>query len=315
MINIGPRLLLLNTTKEFSTQSKYEYSNGQHKFQNSFLSGSRLLKPGEKSEENHILFVGAKELDLIESYQQAYNIELFDRIVDFGIFYFITKPMFHLLDYLYGVLGNFGLSIMFLTFIIKLLLFPLANKSYRSFAKMKKLAPEITALRESYKDNRLALNQEIMGLYRKHKVNPMSGCLPILLQIPIFFSLYKVLYITIEMRHAPFYLWIKDLSAPDPTSIINLFGLLPWPEYFHIGVLPILMSVSMFIQQKLNPPPTDPIQAKVVSYMPWLFLVLFANFPAGLVLYWVCNNLISIVQQWYITRNVLAEEKALGKNG
>ena len=208
------------------------------------------------------------------------------------------------MNFFYYYVGNFGLSILIVTIIIKLLMFTLANKSYRSMKNMKKLQPEIEGLKALYAEDKVKLNQEIMSLYKKEKVNPISGCLPIFVQIPVFFSIYKVLYVTIEMRHAPFFGWIKDLSAPDPTSIFNVFGLLPFalPSFLMIGVWPIIMAVTMFLQQKMSPEPADPIQAQVMKFMPLMFLVMFSSFPAGLLIYWSWNNILSIIQQYYINK-------------
>ena len=234
----------------------------------------------------------------------AHQIPLFDRAVDFGWLYFLTKPIFHALDYFNGRLGNFGLAILALTVCIKLLLFPLANKSYKSMSQLKVLMPKITELKERHKDDKMALNQAIMKLYGEEKVNPASGCLPMLVQIPIFFSLYKVLFVTIEMRHADFYGWINDLSAPDPTTVFNLFGLIAWdpPGFLMIGLWPLIMCATMVIQMRLNPKPQDPAQAMVMQWLPFIFLFLFASFPAGLVIYWAWNNTLSILQQYLIMK-------------
>jgi YidC/Oxa1 family membrane protein insertase len=241
---------------------------------------------------------------------------LFDHAIDFGWFYWITKPIFLTLDFFSkhlfaGQHGSFGLSILLLTLIIKLIFFPLANKSYRAMSKMKLLQPEMQKLRERFGDDKARLNQEMMALYKRVGANPAAGCLPIVIQIPVFFSLYKVLYVTIEMRHAPFYGWIHDLSAPDPTSFVNLFGLLPFtlpPElaFLHIGAWPILMGITMYLQQKLNPAPPDPVQAKMFMILPFVFTYMLAQFPAGLVIYWAWNNLLSIAQQWLIMRRAAA---------
>jgi len=223
------------------------------------------------------------------------------------LFYYITKPFFYAIDWLNSVLGNFGLAILVFTIFIKALFFPLANKSYRSMSKMKLLAPKMTALREEYKDDQPKLQQAMMQMYKNEKVNPASGCLPIVIQIPVFFSLYKVIFITIEMRQAPFFGWIHDLSAVDPTNVFNLFGLIPFDptsisHLLHLGAWPLMMGVTMFLQQKLNPPPPDPIQAKVFQWMPIVFTFMLAGFPAGLVIYWSWNNLLTICQQWLIMR-------------
>ena len=243
---------------------------------------------------------------LLDRYETRYRIPRFDRAIDFGWFYFLTKPIFLTLDFFYNLIGNFGLAIMALTVIIKLIFFPLANKSYRAMSKMKKLQPEMQKLREKYGDDKEKMNKETMALYKRVGANPMAGCLPILIQIPVFFSLYKVLYVTIEMRHAPFYGWIHDLSAPDPTTFVNLFGLIPFapPEisFLHIGAWPLIMGVTMFLQQKLNPQPPDPMQAKMFMILPFVFTFMLSQFAAGLVIYWSWNNLLSIAQQWVIMR-------------
>lgn len=291
----------------FDTKFSYKYSKGQHRYQADFISAGVEITAGSTHNTNNHFMAGAKEVALLDKYAEEYGIILFDRAVDFGLLYFLTKPIFNGLHFFYGILGNFGLAIIMLTVCIKILLFPFANKSYKAFAQMKKLSPRMKEIREAHGDDKSQMNQAIMAMYKEEKVNPMSGCLPILLQLPIFFALYKVLYVTIEMRHAPFYGWITDLSAPDPTSILNLFGLMPWSEMMYIGVLPILMMITMIMQQSLNPPPADPVQAKVMKALPFVFLFLFAGFPAGLVLYWVCNNTLSIMQQWVITRKINKE--------
>ncbi len=274
------------------------------KYQVDYLGSARQVAPGASAEATGHLFAGAKEVKLLDVYEQQLGIKLFDRAVDFGWFYWLTKPIFFVLDFFYGILGNFGLAILLLTVIVKLIFFPLANKSYKSMTAMKKLQPEMMRLRELYGEDRQRLNQEMMDLYKREKVNPVSGCLPIVIQIPVFFALYKVLFVTIEMRHAPFYGWIKDLSAQDPTTIFNLFGLIPWhpPALLMIGAWPLIMGVTMFLQQKLNPQPPDPIQAKMFMMLPIVFTYMLSAFPAGLVIYWAWNNLLSIAQQWVIMR-------------
>ena len=256
-----------------------------------------------------LLYAGAKQAAIVERYAEEYNIEKFDLMIDWGWFYFLTKPMNHALTWLYGLLGNFGFAILALTVIVKLLFFPLANKAYIAMAKMKKLQPQMEELKTRYKDDKPRMQQELMALYQREKVNPAAGCLPILVQIPVFFALYKVLFVSIDMRHAPFVGWIRDLSAPDPTSIFNLFGLLPFavPELLHVGVWPIIMGISMWVQMQLNPPQPDPIQQQIFNWMPLLFTFLLASFPAGLVIYWAWNNILSIIQQWYITHKQGAE--------
>jgi YidC/Oxa1 family membrane protein insertase len=263
---------------------------------------------GERAEMQTRIFSGAKEVETIRDYESELGIVRFEDSVDWGWFYFLTKPLFTVLHWLNGLIGNMGWAIIGLTFIIKAILFPLAYKSYVSMSKMKALQPEMEKIKERAGDDKQKLQQEMMALYKKEKVNPASGCLPILLQIPIFFSLYKVLFVTIEMRHAPFIGWIEDLSAPDPTSWMNLFGLLPYeiPGFlaiFSIGIYPILMGISMWLQQKLNPAPTDPTQQMIFAWMPWVFMFLLGQFAAGLVIYWLTNNIITILQQYIIMRS------------
>jgi len=260
---------------------------------------------GSISSESHF-FAGAKEVKLLDAYEEQIGVGQFDLAIDFGWFYFLTKPLFYALLWINDHVQNLGVAILLLTVGIKAVLFPLANKSYVSMSKMKKLAPKMTAMRERFGDDKMKLNQAMMELYKKEKVNPASGCLPILIQIPVFFALYKVLFVTIEMRHAPFFGWIQDLSAPDPTTIFNLFGLLPFtpPDFLMIGIWPLIMGVSMFLQQKLNPQPTDPVQAKIFTFLPIIFTFLLAAFPAGLVIYWAWNNTLSMAQQWVIMRRM-----------
>ena len=245
-----------------------------------------------------------KEVTLLDAYAEKYGVERFDLAIDFGWFYFLTKPFFYLLQMLHGLLGNMGLAILALTVAIKAIMFPLANKSYVAMSKMKKLQPQIQAMQQRYGDDKMRMQQEMMALYKREKVNPVSGCLPIVIQIPVFFALYKVLFVAIEMRHAPFYGWIRDLSAPDPTTVFNLFGLIPWdpPSFLMIGVWPLVMGVTMWLQQKLNPQPADPIQARMFQILPIVFTFMLANFASGLVIYWAWSNTLSILQQWIIMR-------------
>ena len=260
--------------------------------------------PGAGFEQTSHLYAGAKVVQTIEGYGDTLGIQRFDLTIDWGWFHFLTRPFFYALAYINGLVGNFGVAILILTVGIKLVLFPLANKSYRAMAKMKALAPEMQKLKERFGEDRQKLNQEMMALYKREKANPAAGCLPILVQIPVFFALYKVLFVTIEMRHAPFFGWIQDLSARDPTSIFNLFGLLPFtpPEILLIGAWPLIMGLTMWLQQKLNPAPTDPIQQKIFTFLPIIFTIMLAAFPAGLVIYWAWNNALSIVQQYVIMR-------------
>ncbi|MGH6816561.1 MAG: membrane protein insertase YidC [Hyphomicrobiaceae bacterium] len=258
---------------------------------------------GKIGVENRV-FAGAKQVGLVKGYGDNLHIYKFEYIIDWGWFFFITKPLFSLMSWLYGLVGNFGIVILIVTVLVKLAFFPLANKSYVSMAKMKKLQPEMERIRDRHKDDRARQQQEFMALYQKEKINPLAGCLPILLQIPVFFALYKVLFVTIDMRHAPFFGWIKDLSAADPTSIFNLFGLLPYsvPEFLLIGVWPIVMGVTMWLQMQLNPQNPDPIQQQIFNWMPVFFTFLLGSFPAGLVIYWAWNNILSLAQQWVIMR-------------
>lgn len=277
---------------------------GAETYQADYLLDAVTVANGQSHATTAHLYAGAKKVQLVEGYQEKLGIKQFDLMIDWGWFYFITKPLFHLIDLLYGILGNFGLAILAVTVIVKAAFFPLANKSYESMAKMKKLQPEMEKLRERFKDDKARQQQELMALYQKEKINPLAGCLPILLQIPVFFALYKVLFVTIDMRHAPFYGWIKDLSAPDPTSLFNLFGLLPYsvPAFLAIGVWPVIMGITMWIQMQLNPKQPDPTQQMIFNWMPVLFTFLLASFPAGLVIYWAWNNVLSIGQQTMIMK-------------
>jgi YidC/Oxa1 family membrane protein insertase len=278
------------------------------KYQADYVGGSQLVSPGGSISQRTMLFAGAKEVRLLDRYAAEYGIKRFDLAIDFGWFYFLTKPFFLFLIYLKDLVGNLGVAILILTVCIKLAMFPLANKSYRAMSQMRKLAPEMTKLRERFGEDKARLNQEMMALYKREKVNPASGCLPMIVQIPVFFALYKVLFVTIEMRHAPFFGWIQDLSARDPTTLWNLFGLIPWnpeailPAALHIGAWPLIMGVTMYLQQKLNPQPPDPVQAKIFMFLPVIFTFMLAQFPAGLVIYWTWNNILSIIQQWVIMR-------------
>jgi YidC/Oxa1 family membrane protein insertase len=273
-------------------------------YQADFLAEAVTLAPGASATSTAKLFAGAKEVAAINGYEQNLGIKRFDLLIDWGWFYFITKPMFFLLDWIFKHVGNFGVAILIVTMILKGLFFPLASKSYASMAKMKALQPEMLALRERYADDKMKQQQALMELYKTQKINPLAGCWPVLVQIPVFFALYKILFITIEMRHAPFFGWIRDLAAPDPTSIFNLFGLLPFavPAFLLIGAWPILMGITMFIQMKMNPEPPDPIQKMMFTWMPVFFTFLLGSFPAGLVIYWTWNNLLSVLQQGYIMR-------------
>ncbi len=251
-----------------------------------------------------MVFAGAKQVPVIEGYEKTYGIQDFNKLIDWGWFYFFTKPMFYLMDWLFHYFGNFGLAILGTTVIVKLLFFPIANRQYASMAKMKTLQPKMEELKAKHGDDRMALQQAMMQLYKEEKVNPVAGCWPVLLQIPVFFALYKVIYVTIEMRHAPFFGWIQDLSAPDPTTIFNLFGLIPWtpPHALMLGVWPIIMGFTMFIQMRMNPTPPDPTQAMIFNWMPLIFTFMLGSFPAGLVIYWAWNNTLSVLQQGIIMK-------------
>jgi YidC/Oxa1 family membrane protein insertase len=283
---------------------KYSLRNGYDQYQIDFVTQNQELEPASTFSINHNLFLGAKKVKLLDDYEKKYDIILFDRAIDFGWFYIITKPLFNALNFFYTLVGNFGLSILIVTFLIKLLLFGLSNKSYKTMNKMKQLQPEIENIRTLYGEDKMKINQATMALYKERNINPLNGCLPILLQIPIFFSIYKVLNVTIEMRQAPFYGWINDLSSQDPSNIFNLFGIIDWtpPSFLHIGLWPIFMAISMYVQQKFNPPAQDPVQQKVMQFMPLMFLFMFGNFPAGLLIYWTWNNLLSILQQQYVNK-------------
>ncbi|MBA4208445.1 MAG: membrane protein insertase YidC [Parvibaculum sp.] len=272
-------------------------------YQADFRYAAQDVPAGGSVEIENRLFAGAKVSSVIDSYHQA-GIYKFNLLIDWGWFWFLTQPLFKLLHYIALYVGNFGVAILLVTVLIKLVFYPLANKSYVAMSKMKKLQPEMEKLRERYKDDRLKQQQEIMELYKKEQVNPLAGCLPVLIQIPVFFALYKVLFVTIEMRHAPFFGWIDDLSAPDPTSIFNLFGLIPWdpPSLLLIGIWPIIMGFTMFVQMRMNPLPADPIQAQIFTWMPIIFTFMLAGFPAGLVIYWAWNNTLSVIQQGVIMK-------------
>lgn len=294
--------------KSFTGNYTYSKMRGRDVYRARFLvEGGEVVTIGGRSEHTSHFFAGAKEVDLIDAYSETYNIPKFDWAIDWGWFSFLTQPIYFTLDFFFKATGNYGVAILILTIIIKLFFFPLANKSYRAMSKMKKLQPKMKQIKERYADDKTRQQQETMALYKKEKVNPAAGCLPILLQIPVFFALYKTLFVTIDSRHQPFFGWIHDLSAPDPATLITGFGLIDWSypgwiSFLAIGIWPILMGLTMWLQMKLNPQSPDPIQAKIFMFMPILFTFILAPFPVALVIYWTWNNLLSITQQWIIMR-------------
>ena len=289
-------------TENQNFKSTFLYKNN---FRANYIQNTPVVINSKSSSSNEVrLFVAAKEVETVDGYAESERIEKFDLTIDWGWFYFFTKPLFFVIDYLFKLSGNFGVAIVLITLAIRIVFFPLANYSFRSMAKMKAVQPEMTRLKELHKEDKVKLQQEMMALYRKEKINPASGCLPILIQIPFFFAIYKMLFISLEMRHQPFFGWIQDLSAKDPTTIFNLFGLIPWspPGFLIIGIWPILMGLTMYLQQKLNPAPADPIQAKIFAFFPLFLTIILAPFPSGLVVYWTVNNVLTIAQQWVIMR-------------
>ncbi|MGE5157483.1 MAG: membrane protein insertase YidC [Gemmatimonas sp.] len=311
--------LLPATSAQLQARFSSNLINNVRTYQTDYLEDPQTIAPGASATASTRLFAGAKEASVVGlnfpiwgfgGYNQELQLNHFDLLIDWGWFYFITKPMFLALDFFYRLFGNFGISILLVTVIVKLLFFPLANKSYASMAKMKSVQPQLQALKERYPDDRVKQQQEMMEIYKKEKINPIAGCLPVALQIPVFFSLYKVLFVTIEMRHAHFFGWIKDLSAPDPTNLFTLFGLIPgdptqlpvFGHYLHLGIWPLIMGVTMWFQMKLNPAPPDPTQKMIFDWMPLIFTFMLAGFPAGLVIYWAWNNTLSVLQQSFIMR-------------
>ncbi len=304
-LGITDKYWLTAIVPEKNSDFKAEFVAKNEKYRaNYIIKNPKILNPGNSINNEIKAFVAAKEVAIIDDYAKKLNIEKFDLAIDWGWFYFFTKPLFFVIDYFFKLTGNFGVAIVILTACIRIVFFPLANYSFRSMAKMKVLQPEMVRLKELHKNDKVKLQQEMMALYKKEKVNPISGCLPIMIQIPFFFAIYKMLYVTLEMRHQPFFGWIKDLSERDPTSIFNLFGLIPWdpPSFLIIGIWPILMGLSMYIQQKLNPTPPDPVQAKIFMFFPIFLTIILAPFPSGLVVYWTINNILTILQQWIIMR-------------
>jgi len=320
----------MQVNAKFSTGT---IGNNIKTYQTDYLGPAQTIAPGGSAAVDGRLFAGAKEVSIVDGYNDRLKLNKFDRLIDWGWFYFITKPLFLALDWIYRLVGNFGVAILIVTVIIKFFFFPLANKSYASMAKMKAVQPEMMAIRERFADDKMKQQQAMMELYKKEKINPIAGCLPIVIQIPVFFALYKVLFVTIEMRHAPFFGWIKDLAAPDPTTVFNLFGLIPWDPshialigpFLMLGLWPLIMGVTMWFQMKLNPAPPDPTQAMIFNYMPIIFTFMLASFPAGLVIYWAWNNTLSVIQQsvimhkhgakielWDNLKGTFAKKKAQG---
>jgi YidC/Oxa1 family membrane protein insertase len=289
---------------EFQPRFLKSSSGDKPTYQADYLGNPVTIAAGASADNSAMLFAGAKRVAVLDHYKNDLGVPQLNLLIDWGMFWFITQPMFKLIDWLYQHVGNFGLAILLVTVIVKLIFFPLANRSYASMSKMKKLQPEVQKLQERFKDDRMGLQQAMMQLYKTEKINPVAGCWPILIQIPVFFSLYKTLFVTIEMRHAPFFGWIRDLSAPDPTNIFTLFGLVPWdpPHSLHLGIWPLIMGVTMFVQMRMNPTPPDKTQAMIFNWMPVIFTFMLGSFPAGLVIYWAWNNTLSVLQQGLIMR-------------
>ncbi len=289
-------------------------ADNKNSYQSDYLRDAVQIAPGASTTIENRVFAGAKRVDILNGYENSLGIDRFELLIDWGWFHFITRPLFYVIDFFFKLVGNFGIAIMIVTVLVKALFFPLANKSYTSMSRMKKMQPKMQELREKYKDDKMKQQQEMMEMYKREKINPLAGCLPIVIQIPVFFSLYKVIFVTIEMRHAPFFGWIQDLSAPDPTTIFNLFGLIPWdpPHMLMIGVWPLIMGVTMWVQMRLNPPPPDPTSAMVFNWMPLVFTFMLARFPAGLVIYWAWNNSLSVTQQYIIMRRQGVKPDILG---
>ena len=302
--------IIPNQNEPITQTYSYSFAENVDNFQTDIVGEKIAVSNGASISHNFKLFAGPKIVSVIDTYMEEYGIQEFDRSVDFGWFYFLTKPIFNVLQFVFGYVGNFGWSIIVFTILMRICFFPLAQQSFKSMAKMKKLGPEMQRLKEQYGDDRAGMQKEMMALYKREKANPIAGCLPILLQIPVFFALYKVLFVTIEMRHAPFIGWIHDLSAPDPLGLLTAFGLFDWNvpgilQLFNIGIWPILMGISMFLQQKLNPAPVDKMQAKIFMFLPIVFTFVLGGFAAGLVIYWTTNNVLSMAQQYIIQRKIM----------
>ncbi len=302
--------IIANQNEPIQQTYSYSFVENTDNFQTDLVGEKITISQGSSISHNLKLFAGPKIVSVIDKYMEEHDVQEFDRSVDFGWFYFLTKPIFNVLQFIFSYIGNFGWSIIVFTFLMRICFFPLAQQSFKSMAKMKKLAPEMKRLKEQYGDDKAGMQKEMMALYKREKANPIAGCLPILLQIPVFFALYKVLFVTIEMRHAPFIGWIHDLSAPDPLGLLTLFGLFDWNvpgilQLLNIGIWPILMGISMFLQQKLNPAPVDKMQAKIFMFLPIVFTFVLGGFAAGLVIYWTTNNVLSMAQQYVIQRKII----------
>ena len=302
--------IIANQNEPIQQTYSYSFVENTDNFQTDLVGEKITISEGSSISHNLKLFAGPKIVSVIDRYMEEHGVLEFDRSVDFGWFYFLTKPIFNVLQFIFGYVGNFGWSIILFTFLMRICFFPLAQQSFKSMAKMKKLGPEMQRLKEQYGDDKAGMQKEMMALYKREKANPIAGCLPILLQIPVFFALYKVLFVTIEMRHAPFIGWIHDLSAPDPLGLLTLFGFVDWNvpgilQLLNIGIWPILMGISMFLQQKLNPAPVDKMQAKIFMFLPIVFTFVLGGFAAGLVIYWTTNNVLSMAQQYVIQRKII----------
>ncbi len=311
-LGITDKFWITALVPEKNKSFKGEFVHKSDSFKANYIINKPVeVKPSSSKTSNTRIFIAAKEVKVIDGYAESENINKFDLTIDWGWLYFLTKPLFFIINYLFELTKNFGIAIILVTAAVRLMFFPLANYSFRSMAKMKILQPELLRLKELHKEDKVKLQQEMMALYRREKVNPLSGCLPILIQIPFFFAIYKMLLISLEMRHQPFFGWIKDLSAQDPTSIFNIFGLIPWdpPSFLIIGAWPIFMGATMYLQQKLNPTPPDPIQAKIFMFFPLFLTIILAPFPAGLVVYWTINNILTIAQQWVIMKRTTVKTK------
>jgi YidC/Oxa1 family membrane protein insertase len=313
--------VIADPTQQINAQFTYLRENNRDEYQTSFVeTNAVVVANGATAEDHSYVFAGAKEEAVIASYEAALKIDRLELLIDWGWLHFITKPMFYLLRWLYGILGNFGLAMLAVTVIVKLVFFPLANRSYASMAAMRRVQPEMKSIQERLKDDRAAQQQAMMELYKREKINPLSGCWPVLIQIPVFFALYTVIFISLEMRHAPFFGWIQDLAAQDPTNVFTLFGLIPWTPtavpliggLLHLGIWPLVMGVTMWVQMRLNPPPPDPTQAMIFNWMPVIFTFMLGTFPAGLVIYWSWNNFLSILQQYFIMRRHGADVDLFG---